>query len=177
MNNIKKEVKDKISKYSNEQYLDGYIINEFLTDNGDANIYLKVDNKDEIFDKRTVGSQIDLTHKIYKYVDDKASMLRNDVQINLKILGLDLDQNEKEKIKHLFKEHYAIELYKIQKKYKRYKNKIVKLLLLGSLFLLLYILLSILNYHLFEEEFIFLFSFLLWEAMDFMIYFFIDLKL
>ena len=30
MNNIKREVKDKINKYSNEQYLDGYIKNEFL---------------------------------------------------------------------------------------------------------------------------------------------------
>ena len=95
MNNIKREVKDKINKYSNEKYLDGYIKNEFLTDEGDANIYIKLDNKDELFDKRTIGDQLDLNYKIYKYLDSKSAMLRNDIQINFHILGLELDQNEK----------------------------------------------------------------------------------
>ena len=178
MNNIKREVKDKINKYSNEKYLDGYIKNEFLTDDGDANIYIKLDNKDELFDKRTIGDQLDLNYKIYKYLDSKSAMLRNDIQINFHILGLELDQNEKEKIKHLFKEHYAIELYKIQKQYKRYKNKIMKLLLLGIIFLLIYALLTTyFNFNMFEEVFIFLFSFSLWEALDCIIYYFSDLKL
>ena len=178
MNNIRKEVKDKINKYSNEQYLDGYIKSEYLTDNGDANIYIKLDNNDDLFDKRTVGSQLDLNRKIYKYLDDKSSMLRNDIQINFHILGLKLEQNEKEEIKHLFKEHYAIELYKIQKHYRRYRNKIVTLLFIGILFLLTYIALTnLFNFNSFEEIFIFLFSFSLWEALDCLIYFFSDLKL
>lgn len=178
MNNIKREVKDKINKYSNEQYLDGYIKNEFLTDSGDANIYIKLDDKNELFDKRTIGSQLDLNHKIYKYIDNKASMLRNDVQINFHIVGLEMNQTEKEKVKHLIKEHYAIELYKIQKQYKRHKNKILKLLLMGILFVLMYLLFtSYLKLNEFEEVFIFLFSFSIWEALDCLIYFLSDLKL
>lgn len=177
MNNIKREVKDKINKYSKEQYLDGYIKNEFLTDSGDANIYIKLDNKDELFDKRTIGSQIDLNHKIYKYLDSKSAMLKNDIQISFHISGLNLEQTEKEEVKHLFKEHYAIELYKIQKQYRRYKSKIAKLLLIGIVFLLIYILLSTISFNMFEEVFIFLFSFSLWEALDCLIYYFSDLKL
>ena len=178
MNNIKREVKDKINKYSNEQYLNGYIKNEFLTDSGDANIYIKLEDKNELFDKRTVGKQLDLNYKIYKYIDNKSSMLRNDVQINFHILGLELDQSEKEQTKHLIKEHYAIELYKIQKQYKRHTSKIFKLLLMGIIFVLLYILFtSYLKLDVFEEVFIFLFSFSIWEALDCLIYFLSDLKL
>lgn len=178
MNNIKREVKNKIKEYSNEKYLDGYIKNEFLTDEGDANIYLKLSSIDELFDKRTHSSQLDLNNKIYKFLDSKSAMLKNDIQINFRIIGLELTQSEKENVKHLFKEHYAIELYKIQKQYRRYKSKIVKLILLGAFFLLSYLFISY-NFDLAfaSEVFVFLFSFSLWEALDCVIYFFSDLKL
>ena len=38
-------MKEKIRQYSNEHYLDGYIENEFLTQDGDADIYLNIDLK------------------------------------------------------------------------------------------------------------------------------------
>ena len=60
MNNIKEEVKKKIIEYSNEDYLNRYIKAEFLTDKGDANIYLNIESKEELFDKKTLGPQLEL---------------------------------------------------------------------------------------------------------------------
>ena len=48
MYNIKKQVREKIKIYSNDSYLDGYIKNEYLTDDGDADIFLKVESKDSL---------------------------------------------------------------------------------------------------------------------------------
>ena len=53
MSDFQEKVKEKIRQYSNEQYLDGYIKNEFLTEDGDADIFLKIHNAYEVFDSRT----------------------------------------------------------------------------------------------------------------------------
>ena len=178
MNNIKKVVKEKIKKYSNEEYLDGYIKNEFLTDNGNADIFLKINNKEELIDTRTVGNQLDLNKSVYDYIDDKASMLNNNIKLNLHILENVLTKDEEEKVKHIISEHYAIELYKIQKDYRRYKHKIFKLCHLGLIFLLFYAAIALaVSESFFIEIFIFLFSFTLWEAFDTFIYTLSDIKL
>lgn len=95
MNNIKKEVKEKINEYSKKEYLNKYIESEFLSDNGDANIYIKINNKEELFDSKTIDKQKDLNNDIYEYLDSKSSILSSDVQINLYILGLNLEEKEK----------------------------------------------------------------------------------
>ena len=41
---------DKIKKYSRREYLDGYIKNEFLTEDGDADLFLNIHSYDELFD-------------------------------------------------------------------------------------------------------------------------------
>ena len=66
MNDFHDKVNEKIKQYSNDQYLDGYIKNEFLTEDGDADIYLKIKHKDELFDSRTVGDQLDLNKDIFR---------------------------------------------------------------------------------------------------------------
>ena len=55
MNDFKKKVKEKIKLYSNDQYLDGYIQNEFLTEDGDADIYLNIKHKEDIFDENVLS--------------------------------------------------------------------------------------------------------------------------
>lgn len=177
MRSIERKVNEKIKVYSNDKYLDGYIKNEFLTDNGSANVFLRLYSKDELFDKRTVNNQIDLCSDIYNYAKDKTSMLDNNLKINLHIIGLNLDSKEEGKVKHIFKEHFAIELYKVQKKYNSSKNKILKLIILGSFFLTAYAVFYIYtSSDFFLEVFSFLFSFSLWEAFDCMIYEFSEIK-
>lgn len=177
MNNIKKEVKKKINEYSKKEYLDKYIENEFLTDNGDANIYIKLKNKEELFDSRTLDNQKDLNNDIYEFLDSKSSMLQSDIQINFYILGLTLSKEEREEVRHLIKEHYAIELYKTQKEHRRYEIKICRLLLLGIIFTIFYALtLKYSSYDLFNEILLFLASFSIWEAFDFIIYDLTDIK-
>ena len=177
MNNIKKEVKKKINEYSKKEYLDKYIENEFLTDNGDANIYIKLKNKEELFDSRTLDNQKDLNNDIYEFLDSKSSMLQSDIQINFYILGLTLNKEEKEEVRHLIKEHYAIELYKTQKEHRRYEIKICRLLILGIIFTIFYALtLKYSNYDIFNEILLFLASFSIWEAFDFSIYDLTDIK-
>lgn len=174
---IKEKVKEKIRIYSNDKYLDGYIKNEFLTDDGDANVFLKLESKNELFDKRTINNQIDLCKEIYEYAVEKTSMLDNNLKINFHITGISLNSKEQGQVRHMFKEHFAIELYKIQKKYSVSKNKIFKLIVLGLFFLTTYAVFYIYtNADFFLEVFSFLFSFSLWEAFDCMIYDFSEIK-
>ena len=177
MINIKDKVKEKIKQYSNNEYLDGYIKNEFLTDDGDADILLKINNKDELFDSKTCNNQLDLNSEIYDYIDMKTSMLNNDIKLNLRIISDKLNQSDEEKVKHIINEHYAIELYKIQKKYKKYKSRIFKLVLAGLFFLSCYALITF-NYssRFFIEIFVFLFSFTLWKALETFIYTLSEIK-
>ena len=177
MINIKDKVNEKIKQYSNEEYLDGYIKNEFLTDDGDADIFLNINNKDELFDSKTSGNQLDLNSEIYDYIDKKTSMLNNDVKLNLRIVSESINQNDLGKVKHIINEHYAIELYKIQKKYTKYKNRIFKLAVIGLIFLACYALIVFnSSSKFFAEVFGFLFSFTLWKALETLIYTFSEIK-
>ena len=171
MNDMKNELKEKIKQYSNKEYLEGYIKNEFLTDDGDADIYIRLKNREDLFDERTSEKQLELRKDIYNFIDDKASILDNDVQINFHIRGLDITEREQGRAKHIIKEHYAIELYKVQRKYQNHKNKIVRLFAIGFLFLLLYGV----TYYLTKSQFLlevfgFLFSFSLWQAFEKLLY-------
>lgn len=177
MNDFHEKVNEKIKQYSNDQYLDGYIKNEFITDDGDADIYLNIKHKDELFDSRTVGEQLDLNKEVYEFIEEKTSMLENDVQINLHIIGCRLSVREQNTIKHILKEHYAIELYKKQKEYKNSKNKVIMLFLSGLTCLLCYLLIYLFtDFAFFLEVFGFMFSFALWEAFDLIIYDFSNIK-
>ena len=177
MNDFKTKMNEKIKQYSNKQYLDGYIKKEYIADDGDADIFLKIDNKDSLFDPRTIGDQIDIVDDIYTFIENKTSMLNSDIQIKLHVVGLNLDSHEQGIFKHVLKEHYAIELYKIQKQYIKYKNKIFYLIMVGLISLISYALLYLFtDYDFFIEVFGFLFSFALWEGFDSIIYSFSDVK-
>jgi len=167
MKPFKKKVKEKIKQYSNEEYLDGYINDEFLTDDGKADIFLNINSLDELYDYKTAYAQTDLHEKVYKHIDAKASMLNNDIPLKLRIIGMKFDNKEQEQIKHIITEHYAIELYKIQKRYRRHRTKAINLLLLGIVFSMIYAIVALTIETVFIKEVLgFLFSFTLWEAFD-----------
>ena len=177
MDEFKSKMKDKIRQYSNEHYLDGYIENEFLTQDGDADIYLNIDQKYELFDSWTVGKQTDLETDVYTYIEEKTAMLGNNIPVNLHIVGCQFTPHEQGIIRHTLKEHYAIELYKIQKVYTGLKQKIFGLILFGICSFALYTILFFLkDFNYLVEVFGFLFSFALWEAADCIIYKFSDVK-
>ena len=178
MNDFKNKVKEKIKLYSKDEYLDGYIKNEYLTKDGDADIYLNIESLDDLFDTRTSGNQIELNNDIYEFIENKTSMLENDTIINLHISGANLTSKEQGMVKHLFKEHYAIELYKTQKDYSKYRNKIIGLVFIGLIALLSYLIIYFVeDFSLLLEVFLFIFSFALWEAGDCIIYTLSDIKL
>ena len=177
MNNFNEKVKEKIKQYSNQEYLNGYIKEEFLTDDGDADIFIYLESKDELFDSRTRGKQKELNSDIYEFIEEKSSMLDNDTKINFHINGIELTSKEQGLVKHLFKEHYAIELYKSQNEYLKTKNKIFKLIVLGLTSFLLYIFFFFAtDFDFFIEVFGFIFSFALWEGFDAMIYSLSEIK-
>ena len=104
-------------------------------------------------------------------------MLGNDIQIKLIITGCEFTPREQGIIKHVFKEHYAIELYKIQKEYAKYRNKLFFLITIGFFSFLIYTFLFFFtNQGFLIEVFGFLFSFALWEALDSLIYSFADIN-
>ena len=177
MNDFKKKMGKKIEQFSSKDYLDSYIRNEFLTDDGDADIYLKISSKDDLIDNRTVNNQIDLRSEIFEFVENKTALLDNDIKINLHIIGVKLSENEQIIIKNIFREHYAIELFKIQKDYKNQKEKVLSLFLIGCISLLSYLLLYLFtDFDFFLEVFGFIFSFALWEGCDAYIYAFSEIK-
>ena len=177
MSNFKEKMHEKINMYSNKEYLDGYIRNEFMTDDYDADIYLNIESNDELFDSRTSGRQLELNSDIYEYIEDKSSMLDSSVKLQLHILGGKFTSHEMGVIRHILKEHYAIELYKVQKEYTRIKNKIRNLILVGIISFILYALLFFLTDFEFGLEILgFLFSFSLWEGFDSMKYDFNEIK-
>lgn len=177
MNEFKKKVKEKIKQYSSEQYLDGYIKNEFLTDDNDADIYLNINSKDELFDSKTVKLQKELNNEIYEYLEEKTKMLGNDIRINLHVVGTEFTSKEQEMIKHILKEHYAIELYNKQVEYNEVRKRIFLLIMIGICsFALYFILYSTVGIEFVLEVLSFLFSFALWEALDAIIYEFREIK-
>ena len=133
--------------------------------------------RDELFDSKTCGNQLDLNSEIYSFIEEKTSMLENDIQINLHIVGWRLKSKEQELVKHILKEHYAIELYKKQREYLDKKIKVISLFLTGLLTLLCYMFLYLFtDFEFFMEVFGFIFSFSLWEAFDLLIYDFTEVK-
>lgn len=177
MNEFQKKMREKIKQYSNKEYLREYTKKEFLTEDGDADIFLKINDKDELFDRRTMEHQVDLNPDVYEYLEDKASMLENDVKINLHILGGNLTDDEKERARHMFKEHYAIELYKIQKSHNKVRNKIITMLIFGIITFTLYVLLEkFAEFSFIFEVLSFIFSFAIWEACAEIIFTLSDIK-
>ncbi len=166
MNEFNRKIRDKIKDFSDRKYLDGYIKKEFKIEDGCADIYINIEDKDELIDSWTVGDQIDLETDVYQYIEEKTSMLGNNIQIRLHITGCSISQHEQGVIKHVLKEHYAIELYKIQRKYMEYLKKIIALFVLGILTLGGYIYFFFVHKtEIFLEMFSFIFTFALWEAI------------
>ncbi len=177
MNDFKNKVHEKIKEYSNDDYLNGYINNEYSTNDNDADIYLKVREKDDVIDRHTTDNQIALRDDVYEYLEKKSSMLESDIPINLHIIGYEFTSKEQGVIKHLVKEHYSIELYKIQKEYKKTRNKAINLIVTGLVCLAIYLyLVLILESTVMSEIFVFLFTFSLWEAFHSILYILSDVK-
>ena len=177
MNDFKKKMKEKINTYSDKQYLEGYIKEEFLTHDGDADLYLTLNNIDELIDTRTSGDQLDICSDIYEFIETKSDMLDNDTLLELHIKGIEVDSKIQGKVKHIIKEHYAIELYKTQRRFNRCRNKIIGLVFLGIITLLIYTLIYLNSNSDFALEiFGFLFTFALWEAFDAFLYDLSDIK-
>jgi hypothetical protein len=177
MNDFKNKVHEKIKEYSNDDYLNGYINNEYSTNDNDADIYLKVREKDDVIDRHTTDNQIALRDDVYEYLEKKSSMLESDIPINLHIIGYEFTSKEQGVIKHLVKEHYSIELYKIQKEYKKTRNKAIILIVTGLVCLAIYLyLVLILESTVMSEIFVFLFTFSLWEAFHSILYILSDVK-
>lgn len=177
MDNFKEKMKDNFDKYSNEEYLESYLKSEFLTDDGDADIFLNINKKDELFDSKTVGKQLSIKKDIFDYIEEKSSILNYDIQLHLHIIGTNFNNKEKEKIRRLMHEHYSIELYKNKKEYDRYKRNLFILITIGLISFALYAFLFFktnLNFSL--ELFCFIFSFALWEAFDYYIYMYSDIR-
>ena len=167
MTDFQKKVQEKINLYSKKTYLNGYMEDEYTISNGFADVYLYVTEIEELYDTRTMGKQLDLRPDIYEYVENKTSMLDNDIQIRLHIVGYDVDSKEANTIKHIFKEHYAIELYKAQKNYKNSLTKTIGLLLFAVLVTAMYFVLLKFTDLSFTAEFLsVIFSFTIWEAIS-----------
>ena len=177
MNDFKKKMYEKIKMYSNVEYLDGYMRDEYITNDGDADLYLNLNIVEELIDKRTSGHQLDLNKQVYEFIEEKSAMLDNDIPLELHISGLDLDSKTQGIVRHIIKEHYAIELYKIQRDYINCRNRIISLSILGIITFLIYLAIFFYNDSNFLLEiFGFIFTFSLWEAIDSYIYNFKDIK-
>lgn len=177
MSDFERKMKEKIKQYSEEKYLENYTKKEFSINEGGADLYLNLNSLDDLFDTRTMDNQIDLNPEVYEFIEKKTSLLNSEIPINFHIVGAKLDSEEQEMIRHLLREHYAIELYLVQKRFNRCKKKITNLILIGLLSFLSYVYINLFtDLTIFVEIFGFLFSFALWEGFDSLIYYYSDIK-
>ena len=49
---------EKINLYSNDKYLEKFFKNEFEMSEGEAHVYMYLNDKSELFDYRTMGDQL-----------------------------------------------------------------------------------------------------------------------
>ena len=177
MNEFKKKMYEKIRTYSNNKYLEGYMRDEFITHDGDADLYLTINHINELIDTRTSGNQLDVNPDVYEFIETKSDMLDSDIPLELHINGIEIDSKTQGSVRHIIKEHYAIELYKIQKKYNKCRNRIFGLTLTGIISLIIYTSIYLYNDSNFALEiFGFISTFTLWEAIDAYIYNLSDIK-
>lgn len=94
MNDFKKKMNEKIKLYSNDKYLENFFKNEFEMSEGEAHVYMYLNDKSELFDYRTMGDQLSLNLNVYEYIEDKTSMLENDVKINFHVRCPDVSKKE-----------------------------------------------------------------------------------
>lgn len=174
---FQEKMEEVLKKVSSRSYVEDYIKKEFVTDDGDADLFLNIEKREDLFDSRTVDQQKDLTFDVYDFIEEKTAILSSNMKIHLHITGMYLSPREQELVRHILREHYAIELNKIQRQYIKYRNRIVTLVLFGVLVFLIYSLLFFLTDYTFLLEVLgFMFTFALWEALDCYITDFSDVK-
>ena len=165
--NFQEKMEEVLKKVSTPAYVNDYIKKEFLTDDGDADLFLNIEKREDLFDTRTVDQQKDLAFEVYDFIEEKTAILSSDMKIHLHITGMYLSPREQELVRHILREHYAIELNKVQRPYIKYRNRIITLILFGILIFLIYSLLFFLtNFTFLLEVLGFMFTFALWEALD-----------
>lgn len=120
-----------IDKYANVDSLREYIKREYINEEGNAVINIKLYDDLDIYDKLSYENQAELNSEIYRYIDQKVKIIPAHIPLKLVFHGKRIEKDEQEIIKNLIYEHYAIELFDQQKNLRIVKKKTKRMLFIG----------------------------------------------
>ena len=152
--------------------VDDYIEKEFLDKDGYYTIIINLYEGFSLFNELSVGRQLEVNSEIFDYIDIKSEVIPSSYKLKVKFIGRKLEDEDKEKIKFLIKEHYYVIKEKVKRDIIKLTKKMYLLLMIGVVFLALYVLvISKLFYDsLFLELFSIIGTFSIWESFGLYIF-------
>ena len=167
----KQENKNKLKKYQTKKFDYYKTLNEYYIENGDAYISIKVYTIDDIISKYSVKNDEVLNYEFMRYLETNASYIPDEYSLVLEIYNHHFNDEEKEIITKVIRNHYSISLINKKEELKTYRRKGMYLLISGLISLLIYAILTYTNHLIILSEiFSLIFCFALWETTDITIF-------
>ena len=159
---------EKNKLYKNLDFsIDNYINENFEVSDNNITIYLKCNNKDDLYSQFCTKSHQSLNQELCDYIERIIYDIPLRYSVTLKVITEELGLEEKLKAETIFKNHYKLILYDKNLDLKINSAKAISLFCVGSILLVIYFALNILNYNIFITEFLSISgTFALWETVD-----------
>lgn len=163
--------KSKLKKYQLEKFDYYQTINEYYMNDGRAYISVNISSIDDIISKYSVKNDEILNPEFMHYIETNASYIPDEYPLTLEICNHKFSDKEKEIIKKVIKNHYAIGLFNKKNELKISKRRCKLLFFSGLGILLVYsFMIYIPFFNILREIFSLLFCFSMWETADVMIF-------
>ncbi len=149
-----------------------YIEDEYLDEEGNAVIDIKLDDDYEIFNPLSMGNQKEINPDIFDYIDQKADLIPMRYPLVIRFHSKPLAEEDKSQISHCIKEHYFSEIQDVDWDKKKNNWLILLMSLIGVLFIVIYLICELTNSNMIIIEIMSIIGwFAIWEAAN---HFFVD---
>lgn len=118
-------------------------IESLKDEQGRACLDLNLTGGAELYDPLTYGNDRDLNGKIYRFIDQRASIIPTVIPLHLRIHGGPFSEDERENIAAVMSRHYATRANDVTVEMMRSNYKLLLMLILGGVVLTLGVYLSV----------------------------------
>ena len=161
----------KLKKYQTKKFDYYKTLNEYYIDKGEAYISVNVYSIDDIISLYSVKNDEVLNYEFMRYLETNSSYIPNEYPLVLEICNHHFNDEDKEIIRKVIRNHYSINLINKNEELKASQRKGKYLILFGLLSLLIYGLLVYMDKLIIMREiFSLIFCFTVWEATDIVIF-------
>lgn len=118
-------------------------IESLKDEQGRACLDLNLTGGAELYDPLTYGNDRDLNGKIYRFIDQRASIIPTVIPLHLRVHGGSFSEDEQENIAAVMSRHYATRANDVTVEMMRSNHKLLLMLILGGVVLALGVYLSV----------------------------------